>query len=172
MTNLNCVTCGKSKNLLVCECCSTQVCKNCAHILSEEAFSFVSIKSDIMTKKIFCNPCYLSEVGPQLDLYENRLELAKDVNIYFSYQGKETRLMSRKEKSIQVLNCADREETLLRLAFMAVEKGFDTILDVQLVGEKQRMGSYQKTIYKAQGTPTILDQKLIIRDRSFSQSPN
>ncbi len=172
MSESKCYICAKTKNLMECECCHSSVCKSCAEILPEDAFSFADTQTDLLTKKIFCNPCFNQEIQEPLNAYNEILDKAKDVNIYFDHQGKETRLMKRKEKSISIPDCADKEEILMRLAFKAAEKGFNTVLDVKVVGEKIRMGTYQTTKYKATGVPTQLEERLIVKDRSIWQNPN
>lgn len=84
------------------------------------------------------------------------LAKARNVGIYFKDQGKETRLLKRSEKPVRVLDCPDREETLLRLAFLAVKAGFIGLLDVDIVATKVRDGAYQTSSWSGSGIPSNL----------------
>ena len=82
----------------------------------------------------------------------------KSVFVFFKTQSKETRMMSRKEIQVKVENCPDREETLMRLAFLAAFGGFNTLIDVELNSEKVRnSSSYQTSNWSGSAKPTTID---------------
>lgn len=84
------------------------------------------------------------------------MELAKGIRVYEKNQGKETRLMKRVAQPVQVKNCSDRQETLLRLAFLAAKAGYNGIIDVDIKSEKVIDNSYQTTTYSGSGVPINL----------------
>jgi hypothetical protein len=100
------------------------------------------------------------------------MEAAKEILVYEKSQGKETRLIKRIAKPVSVDHCADRNETILRLAFQAALAGYNGIIDVDLKSEKVRDGSYQTTRWSGTGVPTNIESRRIVRDRSIWSNPN
>ena len=85
--------------------------------------------------------------------YKEHLILAEQVNTYDIKQGNETSRIRRIEKPIKVENCGDKKEALMKLAFMAAQKGFDTLVDVDIQSEKIGSGTYKKLIWKGRAVP-------------------
>ena len=85
------------------------------------------------------------------------LEQAKNVAMFYKDQGKETRRMSRVEKPLTVDNCLDKNDMILRLAFRAIEAGFNTLVDVDLVSQKVRNGNYQHLVWSGTAVPVSLE---------------
>jgi len=107
----------------------------------------------------FCNPCHITHIEPALDDYNQQMEAAKNVLVYLKDQSKESRLLSRKEAPIKVL-CDDKDETMLRLAFLAQEAGFNGLIDVEIKSEKVRKGgTWQKAAYTGVGIPTHIESR-------------
>ncbi|MEK6556119.1 MAG: hypothetical protein AABZ31_12815 [Bdellovibrionota bacterium] len=100
-------------------------------------------------------------MSEQLDAYTEQAEKARDVFIYYKAQSKENRFIHRKEKPIKVKDGQDRDETLMRLAFIAARMNFNCIVDVELTSTKQINGGYQKAIWQAVGIPVNVDPKRI-----------
>lgn len=153
-----CCTCQKPKAALECGVCKEAVCKNCAQFLEEGSFSFLSHIPENLAHSAYCSPCFDAQVTSELSEYNRIMELAKDIHVFEKDQGKETRFFKRKEKALRVENCADRDETLLRLAFFAAKAGFNTLIDVDVTSEKVRSGTYQTQIWKGSGVPTTVDE--------------
>lgn len=149
----SCISCHKTKSLIVCECCQVDVCKYCAHIMPEDSFSFLVKIPKELSHRIYCHSCYLVHVEEALQNYEEKLNQAKDIQVFLSNQGKETRLVKRLERPIKVENCLDRNETMLRLAFQAVSLGYNTLVDVNITGKKQVDGKYQKQVFSGSAIP-------------------
>jgi hypothetical protein len=172
MTDQICSVCQKPKSQLHCGHCGAVVCKSCAVFLEEGSFSFYPEVPKVLSHTTYCNPCYTVHILPAQETYAALIEKAKNVLVYDKTQGKETRLMKRLEKPLRISNCPDREETLLRLAFLAAQANFEAIIDVNLTGEKVRDGSYQTTSWSGTGIPTSAPLQRIIKDRSITQNPN
>jgi hypothetical protein len=172
MQTESCTTCGKSKSLLNCGVCTVSVCKSCAQILPEDAFSFLTKKKPEMAHTLFCNSCFDQHIAADLANYNETMEKAKEVLVYFKSQSKETRLIRRIEKPISVVDCADHDETLMRLAFVAAQLGCNAVIDIDLVTKKVRLGSYQTQVFSATGMPTNVNMRNIVKDRSTWQNPN
>lgn len=104
--------------------------------------------------------------------YFETLETAKNINIFFKNQGKETRLIPRKERPLHIEACDDREDVIMKLAFHAALSGFDSVIDIELKSEKVRNGSYQKLIWRGSGVPANSKGKIITTDKSIWDNPN
>ncbi len=107
-----------------------------------------------------------------MDKYQQDIQAAKDIIVFLKKQTKETRLVSRKEPPLKVEQCTDREETLLRLGFLAVQKGFNALIDVDIFAEKILSGRYQTSNWKGSGIPANIDLSRIPKDRSIWSNPN
>ncbi|NUN07458.1 MAG: hypothetical protein HUU57_17065 [Bdellovibrio sp.] len=158
MENSCCACFGKKANL-ECGICKGSVCKKCAQFLEEDAFSFMTTRPHELRFSVYCPQCYDATVGPALLEYKETMQRAQEILIFNKDQGKETRLLSRKEPPVQVLECDDREETLLRLAFVAAQGNFNGLIDVDLVSKKVRQGTYQTQKWSGTAVPTFIDPK-------------
>jgi len=172
MQKETCTTCGKSKSILNCGMCAVTVCKHCAQFIDEDTFSFLDVKKPEMAHSTFCNTCFDQHIAADLVLYEQTMETAKNISIYYNDQGKETRLMKRIDVLLTVNDCTDRNEIIMRLAFKAVQMGFNAVIDVDIVATKVRTGAYQTHMYRATGIPSNAHEKNKVHDRSIWQSRN
>lgn len=167
-----CGTCSKTKAQLECGICNDLICKKCAHILDESTFFYYDHRPDILKHNVYCEVCFNQNVAEAIDQYNSNLEEAKNIMVFTKSQTKETRLISRKEPALKINDCEDKDVALLKLAYMAVEKKFNSLIDVDVVGEKVRDGSYQTTRWHISGIPANVSDKKLIKDRSFSSRPN
>ncbi|MGZ6460585.1 MAG: hypothetical protein ACXWQX_16150 [Bdellovibrio sp.] len=91
------------------------------------------------------------------------MEQAKNVAVFFKEQSKETRLMSRKASAFVVKDCADKDETVMRLAFFAAKANFNGLIDVDISFKKVREGSYQTLKWNGSGIPVNINNKKSFR---------
>lgn len=159
MENSNCATCFKPNSQLICGICQAHVCKKCAVFLEEGSFSFLAEIPKDLSHGTYCPSCFNDKVSPELESYNETMERARNVTVFDKNQGKETRLIKRKEQPIRVTNCPDKEEAQLRLAFLAVKANYNTIVDVDIYPQKHRSGSYQTTIWTGVATPVNSNRK-------------
>lgn len=157
MNSKECVQCLKPKANLHCGLCQNALCKKCAQFLEEDQFSFLKVVPEELTKGIYCVSCYDEKIAPEIDAYTMNMEQAKDVFIFYKEQGKETRLMKRAEAPYKIVDCADRDEAILRMAFWAVMSGFNAVIDIELHSDKKKDGSYSLLTWRATGVPTTVD---------------
>lgn len=137
--------------------CQEALCKSCAQFVDGDRFSWLPQIPKELSHTTYCGPCFNVNVAPAMAEYDEAMEQAKRINVFFTTDSKQTRFFNRKEKPFKIANCPDKEETLLRLAFLAVRAGFNSIIDVEITSEKVRNGSYQTTIWKGTGVPTKLE---------------
>lgn len=154
MERSTCVICNKNKTALRCESCGDVSCKNCVEFIDEDHFAMVALLPEDLKNKTFCLNCYHQGVGERVSRYTAMAEQAKKVDIFSKTQTKETRRIKRIEAPIQVAECEDRDLALMSLAFLSVEKGFNTIVDVEVKSKKLGEGkSYKKVVWTASGIP-------------------
>lgn len=151
-----CKTCRKPKAPYTCGLCEEHLCKNCAHFQSD-AFSFLQKIPPELSHSVYCPQCFDEKVAGPLDEYETAMEKAKDVMIFFKNESKKTGHIKRKEDPLKVEDCEDEDETVLRLAFFATQKGFNCLLDVQISHKKIIVGSHKKTIFSGMAIPVNID---------------
>lgn len=154
-----CTTCRRPKGAFTCGPCGTAVCKKCAHFVRESTFSFLEKAPANILHDTYCGGCFTEIVATALQAYESTMDQAKSIRVYLKNQGEETRLIKRSEKPIVIADCADREETLLRLAFIAAQRNFNTLVDVQIVAKKSRTEVYQTLRWQGSGVPVRLEGK-------------
>lgn len=161
-----CCSCQSPKAPLTCGLCEESVCKKCAEFLDEEAFSWKTYVAPEFKHSTYCRLCFDAKVAPEIEAYEALKEKAKEVFVFFKTESKESRLIKRLEDPIEVPECQDREETLLRLAFMAAEKDFNVIVDIEIDGKKVRSGAYQTLVFSGKAIPSwVPPEKLNEKNR-------
>lgn len=111
----------------------------------------------------YCASCSNAVVAPARATYDEAMERARDVNVFMRSQSKESRFIRRLEKPLQVRDCVDREDAILRLAFLAARGGFNVLLDVDLTSEKVHMGGWQTSKWHAVAVPAQVDPQRLIR---------
>lgn len=153
MAKVECQTCLNQKTAIKCSECEEATCKTCSYFIDDTIFEYTDLLPENIKDQVFCTPCYHKTADPVLLKYNQFLETAKNINVYGAKQGNETGLIKRIEKPIVVKDCSDREETLMRLAFYAAQRGYDTLVDVDIKSTKVGKGTYKKLIWTGKGVP-------------------
>jgi hypothetical protein len=169
---MSCCICQKTKTTLVCGICHQDLCKSCTEFLAPESLSFLKEIPEVLGQTSYCSVCFTEKVSPELNRYEATLAAAKNILVFDKTQGKETRFIKRKEAPLQVTDCADKNETILRLAFFAVQLGFNAIIDVDLKSRKVKDGRHQHTLWSATAIPAQVTDNKLLKDRSLRSNPN
>ena len=153
---MGCICCQKTKSLLECGLCKSEVCKYCAQIMPEGSFSFMPDAPDELKHSVYCGPCFVTNIEEKWNDYQATMEKAKNINVFMDDQGKETRLIKRKERPYKIVDCKDHDEAMMRLAFHAVQSGYNTLVDVSLTSKKVRVNGYQTLIWAGSGVPVTV----------------
>jgi len=161
MSGIECVSCGKPKAVLNCEVCDDALCKKCDQILATDAFAFLPKLSEGLKHMHYCGSCYDSIVAPEMDAYQETMERAKNAFVFFTTQRKETPLIKKSREVLKVTDCPDRDETILRLAFLAAQADFNAIIEVEVESEKVRNGAYQTSRWSGTGVAAEIDGKKV-----------
>lgn len=169
---MGCCICQKTKTTLTCGCCQQDICKSCTEFVENDHFSFLKTIPPELNHSAFCSTCFTITVSPALVRYDALMEQARQIQVFEISQGKETRLIKRKEAQLSVADCPDRQETILRLAFLAAERGFNAIIDTDIKPKKIRDGSYQHTIWSGTAIPAQITDRQLVKDRSIWSNPN
>ncbi len=159
MDSVACSSCQKPKAALSCGLCGQPLCKYCVQALDEADFSFLPEIPEELGHPFYCAGCFDATVAPQLLEYNEILEQAKGVFVFTKDQGKESRLIKRKEAPLKVTDCVDQNETILRLAFLAARAKHNAIVDVQITSEKVRNAGYQSTKWSGVAIPASIDPR-------------
>ncbi|MBC7742525.1 MAG: hypothetical protein H7061_10020 [Bdellovibrionaceae bacterium] len=172
MEKLTCYLCHKPKATLYCGACTEAICKGCAQFLNDDTFSFLARIPASLKHTTYCEPCFHNTVEPELAAYNRILERAKNIMVFSKTQSKETRLIKRIEDPVKVIDCPDHDETILRLAFFAAQANYNAIVDVELVSEKVKNGSYQTSKWAGVAIPAQVNDAKLLKDRSSWSDPN
>lgn len=116
------------------------------------SFSFLKTIPEELTHEIYCNLCYNNTVEPALTSYAEIMMRAKDVFI-FERKIKSIPLIMKSKQKMSVIDCPDKQETMLRLAFFAAEQDFNAVVQVELIGTKVRINGYQTMSWSGTGFP-------------------
>lgn len=153
-----CSICLTAKATLQCKTCSDPLCKKCANVVSEDRMTYLDEKvpAPILGGGVFCNACFESVVAPKLNEYDATMEKAKEVFVFFIEESKETRLIRRSEKKFKVEG-EDKDDIVMKLAFLAAKAGFNAVVDISVSGQKHRDGSYKLMTWTGSGTAAQVD---------------
>ena len=88
---------------------------------------------------------------------------AREVYIFFTTQKRPLPILSKEKEQIRVLECDDRDETILRLAFLAAELGCNAVIETDVRHEKVRNAGWQKTAWRGSGFPARVDAEKLER---------
>ena len=158
MSKTQCSTCLEPKATLQCKVCSTPQCKKCVQVVGDERLTYLDEAVPKLLKGggVFCNSCFEKDIAPTLNDYDQIMERAKQVFVFFEKEGKETRLIRRSERKFNVAG-EDESDIVLKLAFLAAKSGFNAVVDIAVKGEKRRDGSYKLMTWTGSGTAAHVD---------------
>jgi hypothetical protein len=162
-----CVSCRRTHPNRKCGLCEAAVCKSCVQELSPESFKLLPTIPDELSHIYYCQGCYDQQIAPKLDAYTENLENAKQVFVFFTTQRAHIPLQSKSKETFRVTNIPDRDEAILRLAFLAAQQKCNAIVDVEAIGEKVRDGAYQTMKWRAHGHPALIDASKMDRESKY-----
>jgi len=154
----NCLTCHKPKANLSCALCNEAICKYCAQFIDENGFSFLRKIPEDLKHTTYCTNCFDTKISEAYNDYNDKLEKAKEVIIFYKAEGKATRLLRRKEDAYKVENCVDKDEAIMKMSFWAVEDGFNTLLDIELKSNKTMLDTYVTITWSGSAVPYLADK--------------
>ena len=161
---MKCVSCTDSKVTAKCELCEEDLCKKCVQFLDPETFQYQEKLPVELTHTRYCRFCYDDKIVLAQEKYSETLEKAKQVFVFFTTQKRKPNLLKRAKKMVEILNCPDRDMTILKLAFLAADQGFNALVDTLVSSEKVRNEGYQKSQWQGKGLPATVDSDKLDRE--------
>ena len=159
-----CVSCRKPKASKKCGLCEGDVCKSCLQFIEPTTFSFLPELPPELSHTHYCSGCYGSTVEPALVSYGETMELAKTVFVFFTTQKRRPTTLKRGLEQVRVVACADRDETILRMAFLAAREGHNAIVETEVDCKKLRNEGYQKSEWRGVAFPATVDASKLDRE--------
>lgn len=153
----SCISCRRPKVVSNCGICQEPLCKSCRQFLEASTFSFLETLSDELKHTFYCSPCYDTTVAPALESYHGIMEQARDLYFFFNTQRKMIPVIKRGKEAVRVVEQEDRDETILRLAFKAVEQGYNAVIEADVISKKIRNAGYEKSCWQGSGFPAQID---------------
>ena len=150
-----------------CDLCEAKVCKSCVSFLDEETFAFRTEVGAELKHTHYCPNCFESRVAPEIATYQENLEKARGVYIFFKSQKRPPPILTRSKRVMRVAACPDRDETILRLAFQAAELGFNAVIETDVISKKVRNEAYQKLSWQGTGEPAKVDEGRMERENQY-----
>ena len=163
MSNFECVSCRRPKAAFQCGVCDSDICKSCLVFLEESSFSFFTQVPAELGHSRYCAGCWTAHVEPAQERYQEVMNRARDAYFFFTTQRAQIPVLAKATTKVEIKSCTDRDESVLRLAFLAAEQGHNAVLEAEVVSTKVRDEGYQKTIWKAKGLPVTVDVERIER---------
>lgn len=155
---------------LQCVLCQCSLAKGEAEFIDEETFKYLASLPQGLKEGAYCAQCFESHVRGPLREYNDLVDKAGNVNVFYVSQSKESRFVRRIEKPVHTKDCEDRDEVVMRLAFQAVQLGKNSLVDVDFKSEKVRNGGYQTSVWSGRGIPAQIDEAHLTR--RFRGTPN
>lgn len=159
-----------AKKQLPCISCESLVDKVDAQIVDADLFPYLNQMPKGIQEGVYCPQCFAIKVSDPLNQYQNQVDRAKNVNVFFAKQSKESRFVRRTEKPLQVRECSDPDDVVMRLAFKAVEVNKNSIVDVAMTSHKVQNGKWHTTIWAGTAIPAQIDDREL--QRKFLTTPN
>ncbi len=153
MSDETCVECRKPGTVSQCGVCEAGLCKKCRIFLGEDAFPFRPDKPAELKHSYYCGACHAQHVEPFREEYETTLEKAKDANVFYKGSKSLIRILKKADSAVEVSGSADRDETILYLAFQAVREGFSSLINVEVESKKVRNAGWQSSVWSGSGLP-------------------
>ena len=156
MSGEECVACRRPKATLNCGICEEPLCRPCSQFLPEGSFSFLEVIPPELVHNDYCPTCFDAHVVPARTSYDGFMSHANETAVFFTTQKRALPILKKALRWIEV-DCADRDEAILRLAFRAAEQSFNSLIEVEVTCSKVRNFGYQKSAWHGKGRPADVD---------------
>ena len=157
-----CDSCGKPRATLECGLCHGSLCKSCDQFLEKTTFDFRETIPEELSHLHYCPACHEEVVQPAQAEYEELMEQAKGAYFFYKTQKRQLPILKRAQHPVKIEG-VDRNEVILRLAFRAVEQGFNCVIEGEVEAEKIRNEGYQKSLWRGVGVPATVDSEKLER---------
>jgi len=152
-----CSICQNSKAPITCGFCEQSICKRCTEFIDTEMFSFMKNRSRELAHSSYCSPCFVSKVQPAIETYNDLVTRAKQVYIVEKSPRHPFPIINMSNKALSTDVWPDRAITIMSLAFLAAEQGFNAVIKTKVTSRKLRNFGYQSMEWQATGFPALVD---------------
>jgi hypothetical protein len=163
METASCALCQNPKATKTCGLCQAQICKSCQELPPPHAFLYLRSIPEKLDHPSYCYKCFEEHVASELAAYEVMAEKAK--NVYFltqDYRGY-VRVLRRHTTRVAVEDCDDRREIILKMAYMAAELGFNSIIQSKVECSSVYNHGYESSRWRASALPALIDAEQLER---------
>ena len=163
-TKQTCSACRLPRAQHECEVCFEPICRSCLQRIDENTFQYLPNIPEILTHAVYCQRCYDEHVVPAVTNYTEVLERAK--NVFFitkSFRG-HLPVLKKAKLEVSIENCMDRDETIMHLAYLAAQQGYNSLIYAEVSSEKVRNNAYQTSRWKGNGLPAEVDEAKLRMD--------
>lgn len=155
----HCVSCRSTKPTSPCGVCEEGVCKRCVQRTNEETFRYLPELPDILQRPQYCSRCWDENVAAPLAEYEDTLEKAKAVSVLPKSYRATIPIQKKATREIRVEDCPDRDEAILKMAFLAASEGYNALIKAEVNAQKVRNHGYQKSSWSGSAIPAVIDTR-------------
>lgn len=108
----------------------------------------------------YCPYCFVNHILPARAKYLETMERAKKVTVFDKPRRRQPHYSAYSKSKLIVEACEDKSVTLMRLAYLAAEQGYNAVTRVNIRYEKVRdTGGYQTTLWSGTGFAATIDGK-------------
>jgi hypothetical protein len=108
-----------------------------------------------------------SVIEPALEAYREQLANAKNAYFFTPAFKKRIPVLKKAKSRVQIKGTPDRDETILRLAFLAIEQGHNAVIEAEVSAQKVRNEGYQKSLWVGSGLPVTIDLTKFEREQAY-----
>lgn len=160
-----CESCHSNNTDKICGYCTKPTCKKCVVYCDLELNEWYKNQKDIHHSA--CPDCNENVFTPIYEKFESDMNEAKSLPIWpITYRGK-IPISAKSSQLISVKDVKDRKLALLKMAFNAVELGFNALSDVEIKQIKIRDHGYQKMLYNGTSKAIMADRSKLIDPESI-----
>ncbi len=152
-----CINCRRTRISHECGLCQAPLCKSCEKFLPGESFAYLPEVPAELSHAFYCPDCHQEHVQPALADYEEKLAQAREMYFFFNTQRSFLPVLKKHTEPIRVENCEDRDETILRLAFLSAQLGYNCVVEAEVKSTKTRNGNHLKHFWTGTAFPAELD---------------
>ncbi|MBC7692893.1 MAG: hypothetical protein H7222_14115 [Methylotenera sp.] len=163
---LECISCRKLKARTECPLCFEPICKTCLLPVPDDAFQYMPDRPEDLSHPRYCGFCLDATINPALEEYTEVLERAKKICLLTKAYKGHVSTIKKAKFPIEVKDYPDREEVIMRLAYLAAKEGYNALLQADVVSAKVRNEAYQKSSWSGTGWPATIDAERLDRDEA------